>query len=108
MAARWVIHTVGPVYGGWRTPPVAAFVPRRVAQSRRRTGRAQRGIPAIYAGIYGYPVEEAARVAIAAVLEAGSRVEDVSFVLFSKRAYRMFRHALAEALERAREDGSGD
>ena len=108
LAARWVIHTVGPVYG--EVPDAAGLLRSCHVASLRladELGARSVAFPAISTGVYGYPVEEAARVAIAAVLESGSRVEAVSFVLFGERAHRVFQHALAEALESARDGGSG-
>ena len=51
--------------------------------------------PAISTGVYGYPVEEAAAIAIRAVRDADTRVEEVRFVLFGRDAYEAFERALA-------------
>jgi O-acetyl-ADP-ribose deacetylase (regulator of RNase III) len=51
--------------------------------------------PAISTGVYGYPVEEAAPVALAAVLDADTEVEQVRFVLFSAGDLAAFERALA-------------
>ena len=53
--------------------------------------------PAISTGVYGYPLELAAPVAIAAVNQSDTKVEEVRFVLFDDAAYRAFERALAEA-----------
>ena len=53
--------------------------------------------PAISTGVYGYPLDLAAPVAIKAVTEADTRVEEVRFVLFDDEAYRAFERALAES-----------
>ena len=50
--------------------------------------------PAVSTGVYGYPVEEAAPVAVAAVRGAGTGVELVRFVLFGEEAHRVFAVAL--------------
>jgi O-acetyl-ADP-ribose deacetylase (regulator of RNase III) len=107
LPARWVIHTVGPVYGEVADP--AGLLRSSYVESLRladELGARSVAFPAISTGAYGYPVEEAARVAIAAVFESGSRVEDVSFVLFGEQTYRVFQHALGQALERARDGGA--
>jgi len=52
--------------------------------------------PAISTGIYGYPLEQAAPVAIKAVGNANTRVREVRFVLFDDEALRAFERALAE------------
>jgi O-acetyl-ADP-ribose deacetylase (regulator of RNase III) len=51
--------------------------------------------PAISTGVYGYPLDEAAPVAIRAVKSATTRVDELRFVLFDERAYRAFEQALA-------------
>ena len=96
LPARWVIHTVGPIYR--RERDRAKLLARchlaclRVADE---LGAATVAFPAISTGAYGYPVREAAAVAIDAVRDADSKVEEVRFVLFGREAYR----ALDEALE---------
>jgi O-acetyl-ADP-ribose deacetylase (regulator of RNase III) len=95
LPARWVIHTVGPIYRNERDP--AKLLARchgaclRVADE---LGAATVAFPAISTGAYGYPVREAAAVAIDAVRDADSKVEEVRFVLFGREAYRAFDEAL--------------
>jgi len=90
-----VIHTVGPIYRRERDP--AKLLARchlaclRVADE---LGAATVAFPAISTGAYGYPVREAAAVAIDAVRDADSKVEEVRFVLFGREAYRAFDEAL--------------
>ena len=69
LLARWVIHTVGPIYSSAEDPLGAPrTLPRRVAPGRRRAGVPRRvAFPAISTGVYGYPLDLAAPVAIAAV-----------------------------------------
>jgi O-acetyl-ADP-ribose deacetylase (regulator of RNase III) len=95
LPARWVIHTVGPVYSG--SPEDA----RLLASCHREALRvadelAARTVafPAISTGVYGYPLEEAAPIAVAAVRDADTQVEIVRFVLFDARAYEAFERAL--------------
>jgi O-acetyl-ADP-ribose deacetylase (regulator of RNase III) len=95
LPARWVIHTVGPVYSGASSDPellrschVEAL---RVADG---LGAVTVAFPAISTGVYGYPLDEAAPVAISAVRGADTRVEEVRFVLFGREAYRAFERAL--------------
>jgi O-acetyl-ADP-ribose deacetylase (regulator of RNase III) len=52
--------------------------------------------PAISTGVYGYPLDEAAPVAIRAVRDADADVEEVRFVLFGRDAFEAFERALAE------------
>jgi O-acetyl-ADP-ribose deacetylase (regulator of RNase III) len=95
LPARWVIHTVGPIYR--RERDAAKLLARchlaclRIADE---LGAATMAFPAISTGAYGYPLREAAAVAIDAVRDADSKVEEVRFVLFGREAYRAFDEAL--------------
>jgi O-acetyl-ADP-ribose deacetylase len=59
-------------------------------------GCATVAFPAISTGVYGYPLDLAAPVAIGAVGEAGTRVQEVRFVLFDRPAYVAFERALSD------------
>jgi O-acetyl-ADP-ribose deacetylase (regulator of RNase III) len=96
LPARWVIHTVGPVYAAVENP--VALLASCHTESLRvadELGASTVAFPAISTGVYGYPVEEAAGVAVAAVRGADTKVELVRFVLFGDDAYRAFAAALA-------------
>jgi O-acetyl-ADP-ribose deacetylase len=96
LPARWVIHTVGPVYA--RSEDRSGLLASCHAESLRVAddlGARTVAFPAISTGVYGYPVEEAAGVAIRAVRDADTRVEEVRFVLFGRDAYEAFGRALA-------------
>jgi O-acetyl-ADP-ribose deacetylase len=98
LRARYVIHTVGPVWrgGGEGEPELLASCHRRSLEVAASIGCRTVAFPAVSTGVYGYPVELAAAVAIAAVREAQSApVEVVRFVLFSDAAVDVFRRALA-------------
>jgi O-acetyl-ADP-ribose deacetylase (regulator of RNase III) len=98
LAARWVIHTVGPV---WSTSedrtPLLQNAYRSSLRVARELGAATVAFPAISAGVYGWPMEDAARIAIStvrAVLSSGvGSVELVRFVLFNDEALAAFRAA---------------
>lgn len=97
LAARWVIHTVGPVH----TPHEdrSAVLASAYAESLRvaeELGAATVAFPAISAGAYGWPMQDAARIAVETVRRhpAGS-VTGVRFVLFGEDAYASFTAALA-------------
>lgn len=98
LPARWVIHTVGPVYSAAvdRSQLLASChrASLRVADALGATSVA---FPAISCGIYGYPLREAAPVAVAAVRSASSRVAEVRFVLYSDDALAAFADAVAAA-----------
>ena len=91
LPARWVIHTVGPVYG--RDPDAAGLLASAYRSSldvADELGAASVAFPSISTGAYGYPLDEAAPIAVRAVQEAGSRVGLVRFVLLARAAYDAF------------------
>jgi O-acetyl-ADP-ribose deacetylase (regulator of RNase III) len=95
LPARWVIHTVGPVYA--KSEDRSALLASCHRESLRvadELGARTVAFPAISTGVYGYPLDEAAPVAIGAVREAGTDVEEVRFVLFGRDAYEAFARAL--------------
>jgi O-acetyl-ADP-ribose deacetylase (regulator of RNase III) len=98
LPARWVIHTVGPVYS--RTEDRSALLASCYAESLRvAAGLGARTVafPAISAGIYGWPADDAARIAISTVQAAAedTPVTEVRFVLFGADMYEQFELALA-------------
>jgi O-acetyl-ADP-ribose deacetylase (regulator of RNase III) len=99
LPVRHVIHGVGPVWRGGDAgePELLASVYRRAIALAAEHGDARVAFPAISTGVYGYPLDEGARVAIAAVreaLEAHPEVEEARFWLFGDRAYAAFEAAL--------------
>lgn len=93
LAARWVIHTVGPVYA--KTSDRSADLASCYRESLRVAGTLAAhsiAFPAISAGAYGWPMDEAARIAVETVREAAPAIE-VRFVLFDDAAYQAFRTA---------------
>ena len=100
LQARYVIHTVGPVWrgGGEGEEELLASAHRRSLEVAAELGCRSVAFPAISTGVYGYPVELAAPVAIASVREAATApVELVRFVLFSEGHLAAFERALAAA-----------
>ena len=99
LPARWVIHTVGPVYSPTedRSAQLASCHTEalRVADE---IGARTVAFPAISTGVYGYPLDDAAPVALGAVHRASTRVEEVRFVLFDEDAYLAFSRALRDVL----------
>ena len=95
LLARWVIHTVGPVYAASADP--AGELASCHTESLRvadELGARTVAFPAISTGAFGYPIEEAAAVAIRAVRGAETAVEEVRFVLFGREAFDAFERAL--------------
>lgn len=97
LPARWVIHTVGPVHS--RTEDRSHLLAACHTASLRvadELGAATVAFPAVSTGIYGWPLDSAARIATATVRTAATDVEVVRFVLFSDEAYEAFDNALRE------------
>jgi O-acetyl-ADP-ribose deacetylase (regulator of RNase III) len=92
LPARWVIHAVGPVWrgGGDGEPELLASAHRRALEVARGLGARSVALPAISCGIYGYPVELAAEVAVAAAQEQGDAFDLIRFVLFDDAAHAAF------------------
>ncbi len=102
LPARFVIHTVGPVYrdGNHNEPALLASCYRRSLEAALENGVATIAFPAISCGVYGYPIPDAAAVAMGAVkqfLLEHDGVTLVRFVLFGEEVYRIFEQALAKA-----------
>ncbi|WP_046733815.1 O-acetyl-ADP-ribose deacetylase [Streptomyces humi] len=93
--ARWVIHTVGPVYS--QSLDRSELLVSCYRESLRRAdelGARTVAFPAISTGVYGWPMDDGARIAVATVRETDTAVEEVRFVLFDERAYEAFTSAL--------------
>jgi O-acetyl-ADP-ribose deacetylase (regulator of RNase III) len=91
-----VIHAVGPVYSG--SADDERLLASCYTESLRvadELGARSVAFPAISTGVYGYPLELAAPVAVASVLDARTRVGEVRFVLFDRAAHAAFERALA-------------
>lgn len=102
LPARWVIHTVGPVYS-LREDRSALLASCHVEALRVADELGARSVafPAISTGAYGWPVEAAARIALGAVRNTPTNVEYVSFVLFDTRAYAAFAEACQGTVKEA-------
>jgi O-acetyl-ADP-ribose deacetylase len=101
LPARHVVHAVGPVWngGGSGEAELLASAHRRSIEVADELGCASVAFPAISTGVYGYPVDRAARVALPAAMtaaEASDHVRRVVFVLFSDADLGVFRAAASE------------
>ncbi|MFH9657661.1 O-acetyl-ADP-ribose deacetylase [Streptomyces sp. NPDC017248] len=96
--ARWVIHTVGPVYQGPGTDPAPlASCYRESLRVAGGLGARTVAFPAISTGVYRWPMDDAARIAVETVRTTPTTVEEVRFVLFDDLAYEAFaRHLGAQ------------
>ncbi|HNX18653.1 MAG TPA: O-acetyl-ADP-ribose deacetylase [Acidobacteriota bacterium] len=103
LPARWVVHAVGPVYNGGAhgEPALLASAYRSALAVADGLGAAHVALPAISAGVYGYPLAEAAAIAVEQAigfLRQGPRaVAEITFVLLGEAPYRAFKEALARA-----------
>jgi O-acetyl-ADP-ribose deacetylase (regulator of RNase III) len=97
LPARWVVHTAGPVWSA--TEDRSAVLRSCYTESLRvADGLGARSVafPAISAGVYGWPIDDAARQAVAGVRAATvQHVAEVRFVLFDDRALAAFEAALS-------------
>jgi O-acetyl-ADP-ribose deacetylase (regulator of RNase III) len=99
LPAKHVIHAVGPVWrgGSQGEPEALASCYRRSIELADSAGDARVAFPAISTGVYGYPLDLAASVAMRATREALDEhpaVEEARFWLFGEDAYRAFEAAL--------------
>jgi O-acetyl-ADP-ribose deacetylase (regulator of RNase III) len=94
LPAKWVFHAVGPVWnGGTRgEDELLAGCYRRCMELAREHGAKSIAFPAISTGIYRFPAERAAGIAIQTVREniQGSDVEEVLFVCFNEETLRIY------------------
>lgn len=101
LPARWVIHTVGPVWrGGERgEAELLASAYRNSLTEAVRLGAESLAFPAVSTGVYGYPKEQAAAVAVAAIrsfLAEFSQIKEVRLVCFSEESAEFHRRALSD------------
>ncbi|MEV5315078.1 MULTISPECIES: O-acetyl-ADP-ribose deacetylase [unclassified Streptomyces] len=89
--ARWVIHTVGPVWSATEDRSgLLASCHRESLRVADELGARTVAFPAISTGVYRWPIDDAARIAVETVRNTPTAVEEVRFVLFDDRAYQAF------------------
>lgn len=96
LPARWVIHTVGPVWSGGKRgePDLLASCYRRSLEVADELGIRSVAFPAISTGAYGFPGQLAAEIAINTVRSANTDVELVRLVAFDAETFVLYRKAL--------------
>ncbi|MGQ9543824.1 MAG: O-acetyl-ADP-ribose deacetylase [Candidatus Bathyarchaeia archaeon] len=105
LKAKYVIHTVGPVWRGGRggEPKLLAEAYRNSLELALKNGLKRVSFPSISTGAYGYPISEAARIAIMTVkefLEEKNFIEEVNFVLFTAADLKVYEEAMIEIFDR--------
>jgi O-acetyl-ADP-ribose deacetylase (regulator of RNase III) len=95
LAARWVIHAVGPIYSGLRTDrDELASTYRSSLERAAEVGARSLAFPSISTGAYGYPIRDAAPIAIDAITqfinEQPGTIDLVRLVLFSDSDYAVY------------------
>ncbi|MFI1094564.1 O-acetyl-ADP-ribose deacetylase [Streptomyces sp. NPDC020917] len=91
LPARWVIHTVGPVWQPHEDR--SALLESCYRESLRvadELGAQSVAFPAISTGVYGWPMDDGARIAVRTVRESDAAMSEVRFVLFGSDAYEAF------------------
>ena len=102
LPAKYIIHTVGPVWrgGAKNEQALLASCYRRCMEIAAANGVGSLAFPSISTGIYGYPIEEAARIAVATVqasLGEAESVQEVVFCCFSAGDLAVYESLLGEA-----------
>ena len=100
MKARHVIHTVGPVYkgGGKGEADLLASCYRRSLELASANGLKSVAFPAVSCGVYGYPIRDACRIALATAIEylkTHPEIQEARFVLFSEDDLAVYEETLA-------------
>ena len=103
LKAKYVIHTVGPVYQGGSKGEAALLKSAHLESLKLVSAKKLKSVafPAISTGVYGYPVNEAAHIALKTVidyLKEHSGIELVRFVLFGRKTYDIFAEELKKLM----------
>ena len=98
LPARWVIHTVGPVWQGGASgeADLLASCYRRSLEVADELGARSVAFPAISTGVYAYPAEEAATIAVDTIRSTPTSVELVKLVAFDQRTLDLYERRLAD------------
>lgn len=99
LRARWIIHTVGPIWSGGTQgePALLASCYREALARADEVGAASVAFPAIATGVYGYPPSLAATVAVETIRSTQTLVELVRFVCFDETTHRLYTSLLGQS-----------
>ena len=97
LAASWIIHTVGPVWAGGRSgeAEILASCYRRCLAVADELGARSIAFPAISTGVYGYPPDRAAEIAVSTVCAVDTDVEIIRLVAFDGKTHDLYAQLLA-------------
>jgi O-acetyl-ADP-ribose deacetylase (regulator of RNase III) len=104
LPAKYVIHTVGPVWkgGSEREPELLRNCYINSLKLAKKKGIKTISFPSISTGVYGYPVDKAAQVAVKAITDFLSEnpgiIDEVAMVLFDNRSYKAYEQALDKCI----------
>ena len=101
LKAKWVIHTVGPVWDGgtYEEPELLASCYRKSLALAAEVGAKTVAFPAISTGIYGYPSALAAAVAVETLRATPTKVQLIRLMCFNERTRQGYESALAQSAE---------
>jgi O-acetyl-ADP-ribose deacetylase (regulator of RNase III) len=99
LPARWVIHTVGPVWQGGASgeAELLASAHRRSLAAAQELGARTVAFPAVSCGIYGYPPELAAPIAVRTAMDSADAFDEVRFVFLNDGLRRVFEQAAEDS-----------
>lgn len=97
LVAKWVIHTVGPVwYGGDQgEATLLASCYRNALELALRQGARTIAFPGISTGVYGYPKQEASRIALSVMREYEGEFDEITCCCFSEEDKQLYEHTLS-------------
>lgn len=101
LPVKYIIHTVGPVWcGGSGEEGLLASCYRNTLKLAEEHGIRRLAFPSISTGVYGYPVEKAAKTAVRTVRETaeGLKIEEVLWACFDDRTYEVYQAAIDEEM----------
>ncbi len=110
LAARWVIHTVGPQWqgGDQGEPDLLASCHRKSLACADEVAVESMAFPAISAGVYGYPIESSAAIAVRTIQESPTNVSLVRFVAFNETVFDAYRKLLGSGSSPSTSSDSSD